>query len=184
MAAKVASRKGNRQRARSHYQYLIREWPFSQERHQASFFLAFDYYEHHQYRKAVKLFEPLTRHQGNLNQVKRLNGRSSDSHQAQAEWYYAWSLFQFAPTQAAPFLEYQIGKGLPLSEEGRRSAYWASRAWSESNPKKAKNLRKQLIKGNEHDWYTLLLRAQYPHEFSKTTPLIPQSEKSKVKNQK
>ena len=171
LAAQVASRKGETKVSRQHYQYLIQEWPFSKEKQIASFFLAFNYYEQHQYRKAVKLFAPLTRHQGQKSELKKLKKRSNQPYQAQAEWYYAWSLFQNSPTLAAPFLENQIGPGLPLSEESRRSAYWASRAWAESQPKQAKKLRQQLIKGNEHDWYALLLRAQYPQEFKETHAL-------------
>ena len=172
LAAYAWTKANKWRRAQSIYQYLVKEWKFSDEAKEARFMLAFHEYETGRYRRAIERFAPLTRHGGDLKKLKRLPARAPKRGWTQsAEWYYAWSLFLRAPSASAPFLAHQIGSGLPTSQQGRRAAYWAAKAYSSADPKRAESLRKQLIEGHASDWYTLLLRAQDPEIALDVEPL-------------
>ena len=163
LLAKAWSKAKRPRQAIKVYKGLIREWRHSKEANQARFNLAFLHYEQKRYSLAIKGFAELTRHKGESKALKKYKGRIKVEGLSQAaEWYYAWCLYLRSPKKAAPFLEALIGEGLPLSSQGRRAAYWAAKAYSESQPKRAAQLRKDLLAGSWGDWYSLLLRAQDP----------------------
>ena len=163
LLGKAFEKDGQPKQAQRTYRGLIREWTHSVEAKEARFRLAFIDYEQKNYKKAVSGLAPLCRHRGEVAQLSRLVGRAErKSIHAKAEWYFAWSLYLRRPEEAAPFLEAQIGRGLPLSQEGRRAAYWAAKAYAHSNPERSAELRSQLLQGHWGDWYSLLLRASDP----------------------
>jgi soluble lytic murein transglycosylase-like protein len=176
LLGKAWSKANRSKKAARVYINLIKEWRHSLEARTARFRLAFIHYEQKRYRLALKGFAELSRHKGEVKQLKRFPNRAPSGEMTNnAEWYYAWCLYLLSPKQAAPFLEILIGDGLPLSAEGRRAAYWASKAYSSHNPQKADELRHQLLKGAWGDWYSLLLRAQDPSLAAdfKPWPLMP-----------
>jgi soluble lytic murein transglycosylase-like protein len=173
LAAKAWSKAGKARRAEAVYRDLIKRWEHSDEAKTARFMIAFSHYEAGEWRKAAKAFAPLCRHQGEAKRAQKLKGLASRSGWTRAsEWYYAWSVYLRSPRSASAFLTYQIGEGLPTSEDGRRAAYWASKAL-EANKKldQARALRASLLKGDPFDWYALLLRARYPDELSDLSPV-------------
>ncbi len=186
LLAKALSKATRPRQAVKAYQELIREWRHSKEADQARFNLAFLYYEQGKYSLAIKGFAELTRHEGEQKNLKKYKGRAKKDRLSQnSEWYYAWCLYLKSPTKAGPFLEALIGEGLPLSSEGRRAAYWAAKAYSESKPERAAQLRKDLLAGSWGDWYSLLLRAQDPSLASADAPwpLMPPLSKAQFATQ-
>lgn len=164
LLAKALAKSGRIKAAQRAYQELIREWSHSDEAKTARFQKAFLDYEQGRYREAMRGFSELCRHKGDREQLSRYPDRAErGSLTAHAEWYFAWSYYQRDPVASAPFLEAQIGRGLPVSMEGRRAAYWTAQALAHSNPTRAAELRTQLVTAHWGDWYTLLLRAQDPN---------------------
>ena len=181
LLAKAWSKAKRPRQAIKVYKELIREWRHSKEANQARFNLAFLHYEQQKYSLALKGFAELTRHKGELKALKNYKGRVKKAGLRQsAEWYYAWCLYLRSPKKAAPFLEALIGEGLPLSSQGRRAAYWAAKAYSESQPERAAQLRKSLLTSSWGDWYSLLLRAQDPSLANDDAawPLMPPQSKA------
>ena len=176
LLGKAWSKAGKAKKAQRVYRELIQEWKFSEESKKARFRSSFLHYEQGQYRDALKGFAELCRHKGKLKMLNRFPDRAVNRLIAQAEWYYAWNLYLTKSRHAAPFLEALIGRGLPTSEEGRRAAYWASKALSRDEPERAAQYRAQLLAGHWGDWYTLLLRAEDPELSAdiKPWPTLPE----------
>lgn len=173
LAAKAWSKTNQKARAREVYDELIQKWEHSDEAKTARFMIAFSHYEAGEWRKAMKVFSPLCRHQGELKRAQKLKGLASRSGWTRAsEWYYAWSLYQSSPHKAAPFLTYQVGEGLPTSEDARKAAYWGSKALDAmKQTQEAKALRTALIEGDPLDWYSLLIRSQFSNEIKDIEPI-------------
>lgn len=163
LLAKALSKAGDARRAQRVYRGLIKEWEHSPEAKLARFNLAFSLYEQKKYRQAKAIFVELCRHRGEVTSLDRFPQRAPPKDISNsAEWYFAWTLYLTSPRQAAPFLEALIGRGAPLSTQGRRAAYWAAKAYASHQPERAAELRTALLNSDYRDWYSLLLRAEDP----------------------